>query len=124
MVEDCKYAPWNFCGECGQGFVGGVDFWKPISLLADVHVAWQPALETNLLIIVSFILSTFPLSVCICSMAVSFAIGVLTLVAISASTCSTTSTAATVSTAPMALPTVAAILGKQWLLWMHLQVTW
>jgi len=35
MVEDCKLVTQIICGQCGEGRVHGVNFWKPISLFAD-----------------------------------------------------------------------------------------
>jgi len=75
----------------------------------DFDVSCQPPLEANAVIIVSSLLSAFPLSSCICSMAVNFAIGAHNFVTVSGSTTSTVSTMSTasipssVSTTPMAV---------------------
>jgi hypothetical protein len=79
----------------------------------DFEVAWKPALEAHVLIIVSSLQCVCSLSACIHSMADNFAIGAFTLVAISASTTSitpTVSTASTTSTMPTA--TVGTMLGQ------------
>jgi len=38
MEDDCKSVAQILCGECGEGFVHGVHFQKPISLLADYWI--------------------------------------------------------------------------------------
>ena len=72
-------------------------------------MAWEPALDANALIVavVSSLLSVFAFSACICSMAVNFAIGALTFVAVSGSTASSTASTA------FASATIPAMLGEK-----------
>jgi len=118
------------CSEsgCSSGFLYFVPLLSTfVGDAIDFDVFWERALEGNALIIVSSLLSAFPLSACICCMAVNFAIGALTFMAVSSSTASTVSTVSTASsvssassassasTTPMAsaLATVAAALSEK-----------
>jgi len=40
MVEECNQVARIICGDCGDGYVHGVHFWKPIWLCADVATCW------------------------------------------------------------------------------------
>jgi len=59
----------------------------------DLDIAWEPTLDANVQIVVSTLLSVSEFCGCICSIAVDFAIGELTSVAVSGSTGCIASTA-------------------------------